>query len=490
MSQYINEEYKCTTCEKICKDKRGLTIHLKRCSSKDEPVCEFCEERFYSQRNLHRHQLICKDYKLHTQVIEHQAQTTRLKEEHAAYIFKLKEEHKLSITRMNEKFEYERQTNELRLNGYHDQCHTYESRIKDLEHQLHEGSQHLDNTIRDYTSRIAKLEKQLENERKDSKYYISKAIDGQAVARSATTNSHNNSHNNTTNNINIFKFDPSKIQGKLNHRIKSDDQFASFITKMLGDDYFRVTDRSRGNILWNDESGTQIKDSGGMALVTKICDVMKPDFIMQKENASKDLDKQNMSIDDINAAGEAIVYSNMVITKNKKCISKVGKKLGKYGKNSKDKLGVRTITSSTNLSEVQRAIERSLHDDFLTWIFKDKQSFGSFLYKIVSPFKTGQSDKIQTPWYIYVKGDNSLNVKVGPEEMAKLVSSSLYSLLYSDMSDVIQMLLGRYIDLAYTDFDENETVQTNVDAFFTLASVETITEFEPIFSSFVNEMRK
>ena len=53
----------CLNCGKVCKDKRGLSIHEARCSGLSSFECSECGSVFQSFSNLKRHQTTCDKYK-------------------------------------------------------------------------------------------------------------------------------------------------------------------------------------------------------------------------------------------------------------------------------------------------------------------------------------------------------------------------------------------------------------------------------------------
>ena len=50
----------CDRCGKECKDKRGLTLHIKKCDGNKPSQCEFCKEDFSNQYILAVHLTRCK----------------------------------------------------------------------------------------------------------------------------------------------------------------------------------------------------------------------------------------------------------------------------------------------------------------------------------------------------------------------------------------------------------------------------------------------
>ena len=53
----------CDKCGKICKDKRGLSLHLKSCEGLISLTCEFCNKSFANSYNLHMHLSRCNENK-------------------------------------------------------------------------------------------------------------------------------------------------------------------------------------------------------------------------------------------------------------------------------------------------------------------------------------------------------------------------------------------------------------------------------------------
>ena len=53
----------CNKCGKICKDKRGLTLHMKACEGILNPCCEFCKKMFANPYSLSIHMSRCSEGK-------------------------------------------------------------------------------------------------------------------------------------------------------------------------------------------------------------------------------------------------------------------------------------------------------------------------------------------------------------------------------------------------------------------------------------------
>ena len=55
-----NTSCRCPKCNKECKDKRGLSVHLKKCDNSKSLICEFCNESFTKHSSLVVHLTRCK----------------------------------------------------------------------------------------------------------------------------------------------------------------------------------------------------------------------------------------------------------------------------------------------------------------------------------------------------------------------------------------------------------------------------------------------
>ena len=58
-------DHSCSRCGKICKDKRGLTLHLKSCEGIKVLTCSYCNCTFVSQYTLSVHLFRCNQSKKH-----------------------------------------------------------------------------------------------------------------------------------------------------------------------------------------------------------------------------------------------------------------------------------------------------------------------------------------------------------------------------------------------------------------------------------------
>ena len=104
------EENQCPKCGKQCRDKRGVTIHLKKCGDIKEFICDACDAEFTAHNSLLVHYGRCKVLKQRKQEEELKIHTSKLIEEKQKIIDKLQYQNEQLLIE-NKKLRYQLQTN-------------------------------------------------------------------------------------------------------------------------------------------------------------------------------------------------------------------------------------------------------------------------------------------------------------------------------------------------------------------------------------------
>ena len=141
----------CDRCGKECKDKRGLTLHIKKCDGKKPNQCEFCNEEFANQYSLAVHLTRCKIIKAQNkekEVIAREETIKRLssKEEETRQLnerlkeMELKYQKDLEDIKKSLRIDYEQQLKirENDVSSYHIEIQTLSRDVKNKDQQLEE----------------------------------------------------------------------------------------------------------------------------------------------------------------------------------------------------------------------------------------------------------------------------------------------------------------------------------------------------------------
>jgi len=102
------EENQCPKCGKQCRDKRGVTIHLKKCGDIKEFICDACDAEFTAHNSLLVHYGRCKVLKQRKQEEELKIHTSKLIEEKQKIIDKLQYQNEQLLIE-NKKLKYQLQ---------------------------------------------------------------------------------------------------------------------------------------------------------------------------------------------------------------------------------------------------------------------------------------------------------------------------------------------------------------------------------------------
>jgi hypothetical protein len=141
----------CDRCGKECKDKRGLTLHIKKCDGNKPSQCEFCKEDFSNQYILAVHLTRCKIIKAQNKEKEVIAREETIKklsslEEENKQLkdllkdIEFKHQKEVSDVKSSLRIDYEQQLKirENDVSSYHIEIQTLSRDVKNKDQQLEE----------------------------------------------------------------------------------------------------------------------------------------------------------------------------------------------------------------------------------------------------------------------------------------------------------------------------------------------------------------
>ena len=537
------EDLPCDCCGKLCKGEKGLHVHRKKCKGQAEPQCTYCDTKFSRFANLAFHLTICSKHLLFKQNEEHEKKLSYLYKEQSIKEteYQTQLEHikhqcvkkiedterkadkaiddikyqciknvedterkadkaiddintrtKKVINDLEDKINKERSSTSY----YLDLVNQRDNEKHELKKQFKEQIDKKEEEIKELKARIATMESQLINTNNDISLLIRRSTSGGNTT--LTTNHTGDSmynNNNITVHANILNFDPVKLHDKVGIEciISDHNKFAEFINKAVGE-HFRVTDASRANLIWKDESGKEIKDTGGKQLIHRVIDEISDDFVVQKDKADKRRVDQNLDIYQRDSAAKTSEFSSLVLERNDPNIHNIGKKLGKLGTSIKNKNPVKSSTSNENNFYITiSALQKQFADHFFDWIDSDLNQFIDIFHSYLKPYIKGLSDRQQKPCFIYLKNDNHRQSYVFAKDCHKILIESLSPLLLSDdNTKVVNMLIDRYIKLSSSTADVSDQRRHHVKALFKLldANNDGLNQFEPLFAKLIEKQRE
>jgi hypothetical protein len=148
--------YNCSKCSKVCKDKRGLSIHEHKCgiSLTDQTFsCEHCLFVFSTHDNLKKHMSRCKVLKEQEADEEKQAYVNTIRQEYETKIKKmetefslLQQKHKNDIDAIKQTYDLQLMIRDHDISSYVREVKSKEEEIKTLKDVIQHYNSHIDNT--------------------------------------------------------------------------------------------------------------------------------------------------------------------------------------------------------------------------------------------------------------------------------------------------------------------------------------------------------
>jgi hypothetical protein len=152
----------CTECGKQYKNKRGLSLHVKRCEYTNNTTCEYCNTTFKSVYIVERHLLTCVEYRLYKQkkefehiIASYENDNNNLKRENQN-LLQQKEESKTMIKNIKEE-------EETKYNQLKQKCEKEIERLIEDKRELVLNNQNLSNNNSSLINNILSLTNNIYN---------------------------------------------------------------------------------------------------------------------------------------------------------------------------------------------------------------------------------------------------------------------------------------------------------------------------------------
>jgi hypothetical protein len=303
---------------------------------------------------------------------------------------------------------------------------------------------------------------------------MAKNIQSKIVQPTNTMNTTNNINTLNQNIVQIYAFDATKLQNKIPDRLifKSTKELVSFLQNQGITDYYRVTDKSRHNLLWI-RDGEEIKDRGGMALAQKISESIHQDLLSQKELVQRSLQDPALSVDDHCYFTSGERYVTKLIQRSPDEMKNIGKTLSQIGTHCKDNSSANQQSFiSTEFKTFSSGIRTVMLEEFENWSYPDFYKFGKILQqklgdklgeycdqtvndRWIYAMRLKKSKRLDEPFdletnenipYIYVYDDNRNRKLMRPKEFSSLLSETIKEIFDDEIFHTIQMLLDKLLD--------------------------------------------
>jgi hypothetical protein len=465
-----SEDQNCPKCGRLCKGKRGYAIHVNKCSEDPDAnkTCPHCNIILSSVHSKERHFSVCLPYHLFMQRQEYDKKIELLNNKHSLEIKTLSDTHKSIVQNLNQALDIRQQ-----------EIYKSEEQIVAMQREKENLKKTYDTEQKKQTREIYLLRKTIDQKDKEIIYHSHNSLE---LAKTLQSKPAQSTTNNLTNNINtlnqnivqIYAFDSTKLQNKIpdNLVFKNTKDLVSFLQSQGITDYYRVTDKSRNNLLWI-RDGEEIKDRGGMALAQKISESIHQDLIYQKERVQRSLQNPSLSMDDHCYFTSGERYVSKLIQRSPDEMKNIGKSLSQIGLHCKDSSpATQRSFLVTEFKVFSNCIRGVLLEEFEHWSYPDFYQLGQILQqklgdkigeycdqtindrwmyamKMKKSKKLTESFDIETQEnipYIYIYDDNRSRRLMRPKDFANLLTDTIKELLDEDIFHTIQVLLDKLLE--------------------------------------------
>jgi hypothetical protein len=419
-------DHSCSRCGKICKDKRGLTLHLKSCEGIKVLTCSYCNCTFVNQYTLSVHLFRCNQSKKH---IKDQEQLLH-EENHS-----LKE--RLSQIESRHQTELSDLKNALRI---------------DLERQLKIRDNDVSSLINEYKDLEKNFEvlkgkyEMLEEEKKSlivEKQTLTE-LNARLSLKDTTTIINQND-----NRIQMNCLEPSMIQGRIHppdYVIGSVNDLMNMLRSLGVRNSYRVNDRARGTLSWNKPGEGEVRDPKGDQMLTHIIDVLTPDITLEKCYYEEELKKQ-YQLDDpdvylMNTYKTFVDFCSGLLKRDSGLLQDIRRELVKQGKakNDTEVDPIREVTYNKFIT----SIAVSLFPVMNVWVDKTFYELGRFLATKINNYYHIEGASRQMH-YIIVHSDSNHNHYVNAEKLTSLMTEAFETIILTDVIEqTIENLLTTY----------------------------------------------
>ena len=445
--------FECPRCGKDCTNKSGLASHRKRCEAEMNLNCDYCQLTFSSKPNLVRHMTTCKKYRDFLTEEEHKKVKTQLEKTYEEKIKELNDllckrqkDHELILSSLVDEHQRELQKTikELKQDT---ECQV-KLRETDLISVTNELAKLKENDLI-ITSERELLKRKVEEGEKEIRYLTHKVIDQSsqiATLSLGSTNITNNTISQVQNNVQLQMFDPSVIKGRIHPpemMVSSVPQLVNHLFRLGAGNYFRVTDKSRHNTIWNKPGRGPIKDASCMELSNYIVDTLVDEIQTQQSYWEVELNRLLSSPDPdmyrVNETQEHIRFCRNLLGKEDELMKELQRTIVNRGKNKGD-------TSVDQIYEISyyniiNAIEFALLPHIEEWFSMSFYKMGRYLgQRIRDHYHTEGGSRENR--FIVIKDDHDGNHLIYAEKLQELIHEALMpKLFHHETKDLLHHIL-------------------------------------------------
>ncbi len=470
----------CPKCGKQCRDKRGVTIHLKKCGEIKEFICNACNAEFTAHHSLLVHYNRCKIIKQQHQEKEIAKQQESLKmdllkqQEHIKEHMQQEQEKTLSIIQQkdNEIQSLKDKLKEIETIHRMDMKQSLKLRDDDV-NALSQEVKSLSVELKVKSEAYEGLREQLEVAKHQIRF-------GQEQLKSLSSKENNmtmilnNNSNNTNQSLDLKCFEPSMIQGI----IQPPERVIGTVTDLMNmmrrqgvRNCFRVNDKTRGTLTWNKPGKGLIRDPDGDLLSNHIVDSLQQDLQNERAFYENELTRLNNQSDPdpyyVNLAHEYISFCTRLLNREDSTIKKLKKLLVNQGKKRGDEQvdEIYNITYYKYINSIQLALFPKIHE----WIDLSFYELGIYIgSKTKDRYKLEGASRESL--YITIEDDDKYNryrKQVKSNDLMEFFNEAVEQyMLEPNYKDIIYELLTNKTHLnqsnvkAMLDYIENPDIES------------------------------
>jgi len=419
----------CSKCERPCKDKKGLSLHEKKCGVEKEPVsfiCSFCTKELCTKHVLEKHMSICRAY------------TDKIKED------KLKDTIS-SKDREIEEYKSQKDNEIQQLKMSHQSMLNMACADRD---KYYQDFLSLKEAYKALESRNLQLEKKIDNLELDRKEISNKMIffAEKSAQQTSSTIIHNTNNLMQNNLVQLQNFNPSMIVGHIRPPdvvIHNTSQLVDHLLRLGFSNFYRISDRSRKSIVWHDEKGNAIKDSNCSLISKQLISTLRPDLDRQMAYLQHELERMN-SIPEHQRDEDArisilqdISFTSGLLQQNKHTMKALQTEIGSRAKNKNDtSIDVPKVRTYLNfISQLQLALSPAYKE----WIGLSTKDLSRYLSKqIRSYYDVEAGSKHSDKPYILVKDDNGYTRMIYEKEFQDLWKKAIEPLVKNEVYGILK----------------------------------------------------
>jgi hypothetical protein len=442
------EEFECSSCGKICKDKRGLTLHESKCDKVSKNTCIPCGGVFKNNSSLVRHEKTCKVIKETLERKENEEKEIqrerRLEELKQLYEQKLVEANYLKDKDMSELSSvYETKIDLLLkkidslIEESKDKTKSNDLNIKNIMNDFHS----LETKLKETTTKLSLTKKKKEELEKEVKILnreilfdknrFAAHMDKPALVQQQ--NIQNIQHNHFV----PLPFDTSVIQGRINppnRMVNNVEQLVDHLFKLGLSNYFRISDKSRKTAVWTKSDGRLVEvDSKCKELSNYIVESLQDELQKQKIHWEEEL-KQYQSREELDTVkiqelNDDISFCNRLINRDENLMQELGSCISKHGKNKGD-TSVDRVRDMTFVRFIS-SLETCLLTDVSEWMTLSYYDIGKYISSNMRDcFHTEGASRENR--YIVAYRDDDVRIMVHSDKLQTFIKESVYEKLFDN----------------------------------------------------------